>query len=170
MATKTKIVKHPSFEGVTSETHPNLLKEDGTWYTAAEKPGYFKADGTPRKYVDPAVRLANVGPRRSNEELLADYKAKLVKAQERHAKEIANIEKKIKYFENGGGGSRAVDPVKAAEAAKELLGKGLTPEQIVQFAEQARLAVAALKGKSEEEVKAILTPPPFLAVAGAPQA
>lgn len=115
--------------------------------------GVTKADGSPW------------GTRRSNEELLTEWEAKLEKRKADHAKELANIEKKIAYFKNGGGGSRAVDPVKAAEAAKALLGQGMTPEQIAAFAEQARLASHALKGKTEEEIKAILTPPPFLAVA-----
>lgn len=159
-----KVQKHPEFPGVTSETHPNLVKSEGGWYTKEEKPGYFKGDGTPRKWVDPKERLANAGPRRSNEELLKDYREKLVKAKERHAKEIAGIEKKIAYFENGGGGSRGVDPEKAKAAAAEMLSKGLTPEQILQIAEQAKLAAAAIKGKSEDEIKAIAATPSFLAV------
>lgn len=163
-----KVVKHPTFEGVTSETHPNLLNEDGkTWKTAESHPGLFKKDGTPRAYVDRAAAKANAAPRRSNEEMLKHYEDKLAKAKERHAKEIAGIEKKITYFKNGPT-PRVVDPVKAAEAAKELLGKGMTPDQILAAAEQLRLAAAAVKGKSEEEIKAIAAPPPFLAVT-APQ-
>jgi len=153
MATKTKIAKHPEFEGVTSETHPNLVKPDGGWFTQEEKPHAFKADGTPRKYVDPATRLANAGPRRSNEELLASYEKRLVKARERHAKEIAGIEKKIAFFKAGG--MRTVDPAKAQAAAKELLAGGMTQEQIDALEAKLRAAKAALKGKSAEEVEAL---------------
>lgn len=163
-----KPVKHPEFPGVTSETHPNLYV-DGAWRTAETHPGLFKKDGTPRKYVDRST--LEKAPRRSNEELLADYQDRLVKAKERHAKEIAGVEKKIAYFTSGGSGRKGVDPAAAAAAAHDLMSKGMSPEQIIAFAEQARLAVAGIKGKSEDEIKALAsTPPPSLAVTMAPAA
>lgn len=165
-----KVVKHPTFEGVTNETHPNLYDEaTKTWATPETKPKAFYPNGKPRKYISPeerAAMLANAGPRRTDAESLEFWKGKLAAAQERHKKEIEGINKKITYF--SGERTRAgVDPEKAKAAAAEYLGKGMTAEQILQAAEQLRLAAAAVKGKSEEEVKALVapvTPPPFAGV------
>ncbi len=60
-----------------------------------------------------------------------------------------------------------MDPEQANAAARNLLAQGLTPEGIIALAEQARLATAAVKGKTEDEVKALLTPPAFLSAAPA---
>ena len=88
------------------------------------------------------------------------YKAKKLASLDRHVKELAKIEKRIEYFSGNRPSRGAVDPAKANAALGDLLAKGFTPEQIAAFAEQARLAMAGLKGKSEDEIKALI-PPPF---------
>ena len=122
--------------------------------TLDTKPVRLKKDGTPWPAPD---------SRRSNAEMLVHYKAKRVAALARHAKEIAGIDKKIAYFENTPS-SRVIDPIKANAAAQEYLGKGMTAEQILEAAEQLRLAAFALKGKSEIEVQAIANAPSFFDV------
>ena len=156
-----KAIKHPGFPGVTSETNPNLLNADGSWKTPETNPGLFKADGTPRKYVDRSTM--EKAPRRANSELLVEYQAKLAKALERHAKEIKGLEKKITYFMAAPSSRAKVDPAAANAAAQDLLGQGLTPEKIIELGEQFRLAMAAFKGKTPEELAA-LQAPAFLAV------
>lgn len=140
MATKTKTPKNITIapEGES----PSLFVR-----------GVTKADGSPW------------GTRRSNEDMLAHYEAKLVKRKADHAKELAGIEKKIAYFKNGPTTrSKAIDPVAANAAAQEYLGKGMTSDQILAYAEQLRLAAYAVKGKSPEEVAAIANAPAFFAV------
>lgn len=167
-----KPIKHPEFAGVTNETHPHIFNAaDGTWYTPETKPGAFKKDGTPTKFIDRAAIMkarteANAAggvtvTRRSDAEMLEHYKAKKLVTLDRHVKELAKIEKRIEYFSGNRPSSRgAAAKAKANAALGELLGKGFTPEQIAAFAEQARLAMAGLKGKSEDEIKALI-PPPF---------
>ena len=165
-----KPVKHPTLDGVTSETHPNLYDEASkTWFTPETKPKAFYPNGKPRKYISPedrAAMLANAGPRRSDAESLDFWKGKLVTAQERHKKEIEGINKKIAYF-SGERTRGGVDPEKAKAAAASYLNKGMTAEQILQVADELRLAAAAVKGKSEDEIKALVAPvapPPFAGV------
>lgn len=157
-------IKHPTLEGVTNETHPNLYNtETKTWYTPAEKPKAFYPNGNPRKFITPEQRaemMANAKPRMSDAEALESWKGKLVTAQERHAKELAGIQKKIDYYLNPRTSRNAVDPEAANAAYKQLAAQGLSPDQIVQFAETARLAAAALKGKTPEELAALAGPPP----------
>lgn len=154
-----KVQKHPEFPGVTSETHPNLIAADGSWETPVTKPKAFYSNGKPRKYISPedrAARLAAAGPRRSDAESLVYWQGKLAAAGERHAKELAGINKKIAYFS---GERNAVDPAAAAAAAQALAARGVTPDQFAEMAEQFRLAAAAVKGKSEAEVAALVAPP-----------
>ena len=118
--------------------------------------GVTKADGSPW------------GVRRSNEEMLKVYQDKLVAAQARHAKEIGRIEKKIAYFSAERTGRVAIDPAKAAAAAQEYLAKGMTSDDILAAAEQLRLAAFAVKGKSDEELAAIVNAPSFFTVTPPP--
>lgn len=157
-----KVQKHPEFAGVTSETHPNLIAADGSWETPATKPKAFYSNGKPRKYIsaeDRAARLAAAGPRRSDAESLVFWQGKLAAAGERHAKELAGINKKIAYFSGERVKRNAVDPVAAQAAAQALAARGVTPDQFAEMAEQFRLAAAAVRGKSEAEVAALVAPP-----------
>jgi len=156
------VLTHPTVNGATNVTHPKLFTEDGTPKTRETHPRLFNKDGTP---IDFAARVAN---RRPDAVILAELKAKRVEVLARHAKEIGKLDNRISNIENGRTrSSRTVDPVKAQEAAQEFLGKGMTVDQILEFAEKARLAAAGVKGKTEAEVEAIKAAPPapaFLSV------
>ncbi len=166
-----KLIKHPTLEGVTSETHPNLYNEaDKTWHTPETMPKAFYPNGKPRAFKSKEQRKAeydarveaNGGPivKRTDAESLIYWQGKRVVVLERHAAELAKIDAKITYFSTPRTKRNAVDPEAANAAYKQLAAQGLTPEQIVQFAETARLASAALKGKTPEELAALAGPPP----------
>lgn len=61
---------------------------------------------------------------------------------------------KIAFFSNRG----AVDPAEAEAAAKEMLGKGMTPEDIEALEKKLRAAKKYLASKSPEEVEALKVP------------
>lgn len=109
-------------------------------------------------------------PKRSNQEILADYVKRRAEYVERSNKILANFDAKIAYFTNLGTGKE--------EAAKELLAGGMTPAEIKALRAKLEKAEAALKGKSPEEIAALTAEaqaekaakaeevPPFLATPG----
>lgn len=107
-----------------------------------EKAPRLKKDGT---------AWAPLPPRRPDAELLKEYQDRRAAALVRHAKEIAKLDAKITHYTNKG----VVDPVEAEAAAKELLGEGMTPEQIEALIQRLGKAKKALAGKTPEEVAAM---------------
>lgn len=171
MATKKKTAAdtslvHPTVVGATPETHPKLWAEDGTPKTRETHPRLFNKDGSP---IDFAARAAN---RRPSEVILAELQAKRAVVLTRQAAELAKLDKRINALQNPRvRASKAVDPVAAAEAAHEFLGKGMSVDQIIESAQKLALAAAGLKGKTDEEVEAIKAAPPapaFLSVTMVP--
>lgn len=169
--TPPTIVTHPTFPGVTSETHPHVYNaETGEWYTPETKKSAFKSDGTPTKYVDRAAILANRAPTRPLEERVAEAEAAIAKFEVKSATTLKGMKERLEKMKAGGGrGGRApVDPAVAEAAYRELQAGGMTPEAIVALEAKLAAAKAFVKGKSAEELAALTAPaappvPAFLA-------
>ena len=123
-------------------------KKAGTVTIAPEaKAPRLKNDGTPWA---PAVR-------RSNSEILAEYKAKREKFAADSAKTLAKYDARIAKFSAAG--------VSGEDAAKELLEEGMTLAEMAALETKLRKARKALAKKSAEEIEAMKAAvPSFLVV------
>lgn len=110
-----------------------------------------------KKRVNPDGSPFVPTPRRPDAVILSEWKAKRERVLARHAKEIARIDAKIDFFANRRG---AVDPAEAEAAAKEMLGKGMTLEQVFALEAKLRAAKKFLAGKSEEDIAALVPAAP----------
>ena len=137
-------------EVYTKEAYPRLFQEDGSAHTVETKPGLFKADGSQRKPVNYSSRVVT---RRPNEEVIASLIAKKTKISEHAARVIAKLDARIAKLQTKGG---YVDPETAFKAASELLGAGWTPDSLAAMEAQIKAAKAALKGKTDAEVAAMV--------------
>ena len=129
-------------------------KKAGTVTIAPEgKAPRLKNDGTPWA---PAVR-------RSNAEILAEYKAKREKFAADSAKTLAKYDARIAKFSAAG--------VSGEDAAKELLEEGMTLAEMAALETKLRKARKALSKKSAEEIEAMKAAvPSFLVVEDADDA
>ncbi len=123
-------------------------KKAGNVTLVEEKKVRTKKDGTPWA---PTVR-------RSNAEILAEYKAKREKFAADSAKTLAKYDARIAKF--------SAASVSGEEAAKELLGEGMTLDEIAALEAKLRKAKKALAKKSPEEIAALQAAavPSFLVV------
>jgi len=122
-------------------------KKAGTVTIAPEKAPRLKNDGTPWA---PAVR-------RSNAEILAEYKAKREKFAADSAKTLAKYDARIAKFSAAG--------VSGEDAAKELLEEGMTLAEMAALEAKLRKARKVLAKKSAEEIEAMKAAvPSFLVV------
>ena len=107
---------------------------------AAETPTVrLKKDGTPRA-------PHTYTPKRPDAELLAEYKEKRAKFAESSAKTLASFDKKILKYSGSVG---------SIDAAKELLGGGMSPAQIDALIAKLQQGKKALAGKTPEEIEAL---------------
>ncbi len=120
--------------------------------TEAEPKKLMKAiKGQPRTYTDGSPYVPSAIVRRPTSEIIAELQDKRVSALARHAKELATIDGKIAYHSNRGG---AGGP-SAEDTAKELLGEGMTKDQIDALIAKLQRGKKALKDKTPEEVEAL---------------
>jgi len=126
---------------MASKKKPGAVAEDAVSGKPVKGKKRVNADGTP--FVPT--------PRRPDAVILAEYKEKRERVLVRHAKELARIDAKISFFSNRG----AVDPAEAEATVKEMLGKGMTPEDIEALEKKLRAAKKFLSGKSEEDIAAL---------------
>lgn len=90
-------------------------------------------------------------PRRPNDVIIAEWQAKRAATVEKFEGLIAKIDKKIEFFANRG----SVDPAKAQAAAAEMLGNGMTVDQIAELRAKLAMAEKAIKKMSPEEIEAL---------------
>jgi len=128
------------------------------YMASKKKPGAVAEDAVSGKPVKGKKRVNPDGtpfvptPRRPDAVILAEYKEKRERVLVRHAKELARIDAKISFFSNRG----AVDPAEAEATVKEMLGKGMTPEDIEALEKKLRAARKYLASKAPEDIAALV--------------
>lgn len=105
---------------------------------APEKKVRLKKDGTPWGVPE---------KKRTNAEILEDYKVRLANLRESFRKTEAKYERMIAKF--------SVSATSKEDAAKEVLAEGMTLDQIVAAEAKLRKAKEALKAMTPEQIEAL---------------